>query len=188
MNRYRFKIFNTEIIINIRSILTVFFLLLIHQYSFSNNTIEYWEFVHKAENEIVQEKYVEAVRFYDSAFAFLDLPFQKDIHNQIQCAKKLKDYDKVKTQAVFLLENCNLNPKYLRRYKKYYNSENFKEYSKLYKNQKLEKFECISDIDSLFAIDQKIRTKQNYTQNPHLIKNVDSLSLVFFKDKWLKDL
>lgn len=173
--------------INIKSFLTIMFILFIQHYSLSNNVGKYWNFVHKAENEIVKEKYKEAVQFYDTAFTCLKLPFQKDIHNQIECAKYTHDFGKVKLQVIFLLEKYNLNPKYLRRYKKYYDGNIFKKYVELYTNKSLEKSGFIKSIDSLFILDQKIRTNDNYMNHPQLIKTVDSLSFVFIKNKWLDE-
>ncbi len=57
---------------------------------------EYYSAIHLAENEVILEKYGEAVPLYKKAFALNTSPFIKDLHNALLCSIKSGEHTSAK--------------------------------------------------------------------------------------------
>jgi tetratricopeptide (TPR) repeat protein len=57
---------------------------------------EYYRAIHLAENEVILEKYGDAVPLYKKAFDINSRPFIKDLHNALLCSIKAGEYSSAK--------------------------------------------------------------------------------------------
>lgn len=57
---------------------------------------EYYKAIHQAENEVILEKYGDAVPLYKKAFDINSRPFIKDLHNALLCSIKAGDHPSAK--------------------------------------------------------------------------------------------
>ena len=110
----------------------------------------YSSYINKAENCITTSNLLNAIVLYDSAFTKVKYPFVKDIYNQIICAEKINQIDKVNEKIIFLMENYNVKLKYLKKIKKFIDKNQYELYQQR-KNEKISNQKKI--IDSLFKLD-----------------------------------
>jgi tetratricopeptide (TPR) repeat protein len=57
---------------------------------------EYYKAIHLAENEVILEKYGDAVPLYKKAFDINSRPFIKDLHNALLCSIKAGEHSSAK--------------------------------------------------------------------------------------------
>lgn len=63
----------------------------------------YYTHVHKAEHLIIMGDYPNAVKSYDSAFAFSAHPFAGDVYNKLKCCIVVKDYKAAQCESERLI-------------------------------------------------------------------------------------
>jgi hypothetical protein len=161
-------------------ILNTIIFLLLSNILFGQNFNKYYNYINKAELNIINNNFKNAILNYDSAFTFSVSPFAKDIHNAIICSEKLKLQDKLNDYSMLMLKNKSLKPSY---YKKH-NRKFYKAKKDEIKKKYIEKLNSYTYklFEDLYKKDQKIRTNKNYTYGRDKIHKTDSLSFVAFKD------
>ena len=160
--------------------LNTIILLLLSNIFFGQNFNKYYNHINKAELNIINNNFKNAILNYDSAFTFSESPFAKDIHNAIICSKKLKLQNKLNDYSMLMLKNKSLKPSY---YKKH-NRKFYKAKKDEIKKKYIEKLNSYTYklFEDLYKKDQKIRTNKNYIYGRNKIHKTDSLSFVAFKN------
>lgn len=55
------------------------------EYQGNDSVRKYYEYVHKAEWQVINSNYQKASRFYEKAFSYLEYPFSMDVNNALKC-------------------------------------------------------------------------------------------------------
>ncbi len=100
----------------------IFLLLLLPSALSANDFKAYIAYTNKAESALVQDNYIQAQRYYDSAFKAWNKPFAIDLSNALKCANLNKDDNTVTACATKLINlGCPLSyfqdAEYLLRYR-----------------------------------------------------------------------
>ncbi|MCC7050251.1 MAG: hypothetical protein IT239_00525 [Bacteroidia bacterium] len=129
----------------------------------SDSLIKYYYHVNKAELNIVDSLYTEALSNYKKAFSFFKTPFSKDLINVSNCCVRTKNYKKCYV-FVSILTKRGISINYFQKRKDYFDFFNSKEGKQLvtecgnisYSYNPLYRYK----IDSLCYQDQHFRKKE----------------------------
>lgn len=154
---------------------------------------EYYRVIYQAENEVILEKYKEAIPIYKKAFGINSRPFIKDLHNALLCSIKTGEHSSAKEFIDEILK-FDIDTSF------YYHSDRLEElhsspelYSYFKSQLKLRirglyaKSGC-TYFEKLFALDQSIReTCRQINTNYYAlcgeeIKLLDSLNLLSLRN------
>lgn len=162
--------------------------LILHSIMVANSQSgDYYSIVNEAENEVLLEKYGDAIPLYKKAFEINPMPFPKDLHNALLCSIKSEDEASSKAFIDKILQ-FDIDTIF------YHTSDKLQELhasSELYGyfNSQLKnrvhyfKMNC-RYYDKLFALDQTIRqtckeiNTNYYAECGEEIKLLDSLNLL----------
>lgn len=147
---------------------------------------EYYRVIHQAENEVILEKYKDAIPIYKKAFDINSRPFIKDLHNALLCSVKVGEHASAKEFIDEILK-FDIDTNF------YYYSDKLKELhssAELYtyfknqlRNHRLLLKSGCQYFEKLLALDQSIRTtckeinSNYYAICAEEIKLLDSLNL-----------
>ncbi len=147
---------------------------------------EYYKAIHLAENEVILEKYGDAVPLYKKAFDINSRPFIKDLHNALLCAIKAGEHSSAKEFIDEILK-FDIDTNF---YYKSHTLEELHSSNELYtyfKNQLTSRGLYLKSgckyYEKLLALDQSIRTTcKEFNTNYYAIcgdeiKLLDSLNL-----------
>lgn len=147
---------------------------------------EYYRAIHLAENEVILEKYGEAVPLYKKAFGINPTPFIKDLHNALLCSIKAGEHSSAKEFIDEILKfdiDTNFYYKSHTLEEMHSSSELYTYFKSQFKNRGLIFKTGCKNYEKLLALDQSIRTTCKEINTDYYaicgeeIKLLDSLNL-----------
>ncbi|MBL4587002.1 MAG: hypothetical protein JKX84_08110 [Flavobacteriales bacterium] len=147
----------------------------------NDSLLHYYEYVNKAEMQIVDSNYQQAIALYETGFSFKKHPFGRDMYNHAVCAVLTKEYSKVHSDLKHLIaKGYPLDSLQARStFNDFFLSKNGKELVKYAKDYLPQDNVGLREMyDSMFVLDQFYRKKHgSYAVYGDTIEKIDNANV-----------